>query len=200
MHREALRVALGFSSGTPPQTSCWFPTRCSPCCGERPHECRLSSSWMTCPGSTGPRRRAELCREKAGRERAGLLVTLPGRRGKATSTGQACWNMSSSPWPTRLAAQLVLPRFPDLDPWVMTRVLSTAQGNPLALLELPEALSPRAAIRDGGASVGAAARPAPARAVHVEDRAATAGDQDASPHGGPGRRRGRLRDGSGRRR
>jgi DNA-binding CsgD family transcriptional regulator len=39
------------------------------------------------------------------------------------------------------AAQLVSERFPDLNPWVMTRVLGTAQGNPLALLELPKALS-----------------------------------------------------------
>jgi hypothetical protein len=39
------------------------------------------------------------------------------------------------------AAELVRTRFPGLDPRVRSRVLDTAQGNPLALLELPQALS-----------------------------------------------------------
>jgi hypothetical protein len=39
------------------------------------------------------------------------------------------------------AAQLVAARFPDLDPGVKSRVLGAAQGNPLAQLELPQALS-----------------------------------------------------------
>jgi DNA-binding CsgD family transcriptional regulator len=39
------------------------------------------------------------------------------------------------------AAQLVAARFPGLDPLVRRRVLDVAQGNPLALLELPRALS-----------------------------------------------------------
>ncbi|MFH9089719.1 AAA family ATPase [Streptomyces sp. NPDC017673] len=38
------------------------------------------------------------------------------------------------------AAQLLAERFPGLDPQVRARVLSTAQGNPLALLELPHAV------------------------------------------------------------
>lgn len=38
------------------------------------------------------------------------------------------------------AAQLLADRFPGLDPQIQGRVLSTAQGNPLALLELPQAL------------------------------------------------------------
>ncbi|MFE9357622.1 helix-turn-helix transcriptional regulator [Streptomyces olivaceoviridis] len=38
------------------------------------------------------------------------------------------------------AAQLLAERFPDLGPQVRARVLSTAQGNPLALLELPHAV------------------------------------------------------------
>ncbi|MGN9842020.1 helix-turn-helix transcriptional regulator [Nonomuraea sp. H19] len=39
------------------------------------------------------------------------------------------------------ATQLLTARFPGLDPQVKARVLHTAQGNPLALLELPRALS-----------------------------------------------------------
>ena len=39
------------------------------------------------------------------------------------------------------AAQLVAAVFPGLDPLVRARVLDAAQGNPLALLELPQALS-----------------------------------------------------------
>ena len=39
------------------------------------------------------------------------------------------------------AAQLVADRFPGLDPQVRNRVLQAAQGNPLALLELPQALT-----------------------------------------------------------
>ncbi|GGJ28784.1 helix-turn-helix transcriptional regulator [Streptomyces brasiliensis] len=38
------------------------------------------------------------------------------------------------------AAHLLAERFPGIDPQVRARVLSTAQGNPLALLELPQAL------------------------------------------------------------
>ncbi|MFH9089169.1 AAA family ATPase [Streptomyces sp. NPDC017673] len=38
------------------------------------------------------------------------------------------------------AARLLADRFPRLDPEVRARVLATAQGNPLALLELPQAL------------------------------------------------------------
>ena len=72
--------------------------------------------------------------------RAGLLVAL--RVG-----AQSCFDRAGlpeyelKPLADEASAQLVSSRFPDLDPWVMTRVLSTAQGNPLALLELPEALS-----------------------------------------------------------
>jgi AAA ATPase-like protein len=41
-----------------------------------------------------------------------------------------------------LAADLLVQtRFPGLNPWVRSRVLAAAQGNPLALLELPQELS-----------------------------------------------------------
>ena len=45
------------------------------------------------------------------------------------------------PLDDQAAAQLVAARFPDLDPLVTSRVLGAAQGNPLALLELPQELS-----------------------------------------------------------
>ena len=45
------------------------------------------------------------------------------------------------PLDDQAAAQLVAARFPDLDPLVKSRVLGAAQGNPLALLELPQELS-----------------------------------------------------------
>jgi len=45
------------------------------------------------------------------------------------------------PLDDQAADQLVAARFPDLDPLVKSRVLGAAQGNPLALLELPQGLS-----------------------------------------------------------
>jgi len=45
------------------------------------------------------------------------------------------------PLDDQAADQLVAARFPDLDPLVKGRVLGAAQGNPLALLELPQGLS-----------------------------------------------------------
>ena len=45
------------------------------------------------------------------------------------------------PLDDQAADQLVRTRFPGLDPRVRNRVLGAAQGNPLALLELPQALS-----------------------------------------------------------
>jgi DNA-binding CsgD family transcriptional regulator len=45
------------------------------------------------------------------------------------------------PLDDQAAAELVAARFPGLDPLVKSRVLGAAQGNPLALLELPQALT-----------------------------------------------------------
>ena len=45
------------------------------------------------------------------------------------------------PLDEQAAAQLVAGRFPGIDPQVRNRVLQAAQGNPLALLELPQALT-----------------------------------------------------------
>ncbi|MGW5497016.1 AAA family ATPase [Streptomyces olivaceoviridis] len=71
--------------------------------------------------------------------RAGLLA--------AFRTGSAgCFDVSGLPeLPVRAldeaaASRLLTDRFPDLDSQVRARVLNTAQGNPLALLELPLAL------------------------------------------------------------
>ena len=72
--------------------------------------------------------------------RVGLLV--------AYRTGAPSWfdraglpDFQLKPLADEAAAELVAARFPDLDPRVRSRVLSAAQGNPLALLELPLALS-----------------------------------------------------------
>ena len=96
---------------------------------------------MTCPGSN--RVSAGVLSFAARRlvgSRAGLLVALRvGAQSYFDRAGLPEYELK--PLADEASAQLVSSRFPGLDPWVMTRVLSTAQGNPLALLELPEALS-----------------------------------------------------------
>ena len=73
--------------------------------------------------------------------RAGLLVACrTGAQSYFDRAGLPEYELE--PLADEAAAQLVAARFPDLDPLVKSRVLGAAQGNPLALLELPQGLSP----------------------------------------------------------
>jgi len=140
VHRDALRVALGFGSGAAPDqllVSNAVLALLRRAAARTPLVLIVDDLPWIDRASAGVLSFA--ARRLAG-SRAGLLVSL---RTSAPSyfdrAGLAEYELK--PLADEASAQLVSSRFPDLDPWVMTRVLSTAQGNPLALLELPEALS-----------------------------------------------------------
>ncbi|MFI9543780.1 AAA family ATPase [Streptomyces sp. NPDC052016] len=77
--------------------------------------------------------------------RAGLLAALrTGSPGYFDVSGLP--ELTVRPLDDEAAVHLLTTRFPGLDPQTRARVLDTAQGNPLALLELPQALEE---ARDG---------------------------------------------------
>ncbi|MFG2358812.1 helix-turn-helix transcriptional regulator [Streptomyces sp. NPDC048521] len=71
--------------------------------------------------------------------RAGLLAAFrTGSAGYFDASGLP--ELTVRPLDDEAAVHLLTERFPGLDPQTRVRVLDTAQGNPLALLELPQAL------------------------------------------------------------
>jgi hypothetical protein len=139
-HRDALRVALGFGAGPAP---------------DRLLVSNAALALLRHAAARGPlllmvddlpwidRASADVlgfvARRLAG-SRAGLLVAC--RTGAQSYFDQAGLpEYDLKPLADEAAAQLVTARFPGLDPLVRCRVLEVAQGNPLALLELPRALS-----------------------------------------------------------
>lgn len=140
MHRDALRVALGLESGTAPGqllVSNAVLALLRRAAARVPVVVIVDDVHWIDRASAGALSFA--ARRLAG-SRAGLLVTLRvGAQSYFDRAGLLGYELK--PLADEASAQLVSSRFPDLDPWVMTRVLSTAQGNPLALFELPEALS-----------------------------------------------------------
>ena len=139
-HRDALRVALGFGAGPPPD--------------------RLLVSTATLILLRQVAARAPLLLivddlPWIDRASAGVLGfvarRLPGSRAGllgARRTGAQTYferaglpDYELKPLDDQAAAQLVADRFPGIDPQVRNRVLEAAQGNPLALLELPQALT-----------------------------------------------------------
>ena len=77
--------------------------------------------------------------------RVGLLAAArPGMGGSFDGAGVPTYELG--PLADVAASDLLQARFPGLAPRVRTRVLADAQGNPLALLELPGALSGRQGI------------------------------------------------------
>ncbi|MGD0242222.1 MAG: AAA family ATPase [Streptosporangiaceae bacterium] len=140
VHRDALRVALGFGSGTVPDqllVSNAVLALLRRAAARVPVVLIVDDLPWIDRASAGVLSFA--ARRLVG-SRAALLVTLRvGAQSYFDRAGLPEYDLK--PLADEASAQLVSSRFPDLDPWVMTRVLSTAQGNPLALLELPEALS-----------------------------------------------------------
>jgi DNA-binding CsgD family transcriptional regulator len=140
VHRDALRVALGFGSGAAPDqlllSNAVLALLRRAAAGVPVVLIVDDLHWID-RASAGALSFA--ARRLVG-SRAGMLVSL-------RSGAQSCFDRAGlpeyvlEPLAGKASAQLVNTRFPGLDPWVMTRVLDTAQGNPLALLELPEALS-----------------------------------------------------------
>jgi len=140
VHRDALRVALGLGSGSAPGqllVSNAVLALLRRAAARVPVVLIVDDLPSIDRASAGALSFA--ARRLVG-SRAGLLVTL--RVGaQSYFDGAGLLEYELKPLADEASAQLVSSRFPGLDPWVMTRVLNTAQGNPLALLELPEALS-----------------------------------------------------------
>lgn len=139
-HRDALRVALGFGAGPAPD---WLLVSSAAVAllrhvaGRVPLLPAVDDLPWTDRASAGVLSFA--ARRLAG-SRVGLLV--------AYRTGAPSWfdraglpDFQLKPLADAAAAELVAARFPGLNPRVRSRVLGAAQGNPLALLELPLALS-----------------------------------------------------------
>jgi hypothetical protein len=140
VHRDALRFALGFGAGPPPdrllvssatlvllrQLAARLPLLLI--VDDLPWIDRASAGVLSF-----------VARRLAG-SRAGLLGAR--RTGAQTYFERAGLpEYELMPLDDQAAAQLVADRFPGVDPQVRNRVLQAAQGNPLALLELPQALT-----------------------------------------------------------
>ena len=148
IHRDALNVALGFSDGTPPGKLIVSNAVLALLRQEaivRPVLVVLDDLPWLDRGSAG-------VLSFVARRLAGSQVGLMG----ASRTGEMDFfdhaglpEMEVPRLDDRAAAQLLDSRFPALASAVRERILVEAQGNPLALLELPDALSPtmRASVR-----------------------------------------------------
>ena len=139
-HRDALRVALGFGAGPAPDrllVSNAALTLLRHVAARVPLLLIVDDLPWIDRASAGVL--GFVARRLIG-SRAGLLVA---RRTGADSYFDRAGlpEYELKPLADEAAAALVAARFPGLDPRVMSRVLGAAQGNPLALLELPQALS-----------------------------------------------------------
>ena len=140
VHRDALRVALGFGAGPPPDwllVSNAVLVLLQRAAARAPLLLIVDDLPWIDRASAGVL--SFVARRLAGRG-AGLLV--------ACRTGADSYfdrgglpEYELMPLDDTAATELVAARFPGLDSLVRSRVLGVAQGNPLALLELPEALS-----------------------------------------------------------
>ena len=139
--RDALQVALGFGDGPPPDrllVSNAAAVLLRRAAARAPLVLIVDDVPWIDPASAGVL--SFVARRLAG-SRAGLLVAARSGedRGYFDRTGLPEFGLE--PLDDEAAGRLLSDRFPDLDAAVRTRLLQTAQGNPLALLELPRALS-----------------------------------------------------------
>lgn len=138
-HESALRVALGFGDGATPRASSSRPRSCH--CSCSPHEnSRWSPSSTTSSGSTTP-----------------APTSCPSWPGGSPEPVCAYFRQSARPGALRIRGDvnsltmhslddsesevLLFSRYPDLAEHVRRRIVSEAQGNPLALVELPATLT-----------------------------------------------------------
>jgi DNA-binding CsgD family transcriptional regulator len=139
-HRNALRVALGFGTGPPPDrllVSSATLVLLRHAAARVPLLLIVDDLPWIDRASAGVL--SFVARRLAG-SRAGLLgVRRTGAQTYFERAGLPEYELK--PLDDRAAAQLVADRFPGVDPQVRNRVLRAAQGNPLALLELPQALT-----------------------------------------------------------
>ena len=139
-HRDALRVALGFGAGPAPGrllVSNAALTLLRHVAARVPLLLIVDDLPWIDRASAGVL--SFVARRLAGSRAALLAACRTGAQSYFDRAGLPDYELK--PLDDEAAAQLVAARFPDLDPGVKSRVLGAAQGNPLALLELPQALS-----------------------------------------------------------
>ena len=139
-HESALKMALGLSAGPPPDRLVVSNAALAvlrQAAADRPLLVILDDlPWLDQASS--------LVVGFAARRLAGCRVGLLAASRTGTATifgGSGLPQHEVRPLGSQAAADLVDARFPELAPDVRERVLAEAQGNPLALLELPAALS-----------------------------------------------------------
>jgi len=139
-HRDALNVALGYGEGPPPArllVSTATLTVLRQAAAARPVLMIVDDlPWLD---RASARVLAFVARRLAGSRAGFLAASRPGQESFFERAGLAQHELG--PLDEEAASGLVSSRFPELAPRVRQRVLAEAQGNPLALLELPAALS-----------------------------------------------------------
>jgi DNA-binding CsgD family transcriptional regulator len=138
-HRDALRVALGFGDGPPPDrllVSNAATVLLRRAAADAPLLLIVDDMPWVDRASAGVL--GFVARRLIG-SRAGLLAAARGGEDQGFFDRAGLPRFELKPLDDEAARQLLAARFPDLDATVRTKVLRTARGNPLALLELPRA-------------------------------------------------------------
>ena len=139
-HRDALNVALGYGEGPPPArllVSTATLTLLRQAAAARPVLMIVDDLPWLDRASAGVL--AFVARRLAGSRVGFLAASRPGQESFFERAGLVQHELE--PLDEEAASGLVSSRFPELAPRVRQRVVAEAQGNPLALLELPAALS-----------------------------------------------------------
>jgi DNA-binding CsgD family transcriptional regulator len=139
-HRDALNVALGYGEGPPPDrllVSTATLTALRQAAAARPVLVIIDDLPWLDRASAGVL--GFVARRLAGSCVGILTASRPGQESFFERAGLPRYELG--PLDEQAANTLVGSRFPDLAPRVRQRVVTEAQGNPLALLELPTALS-----------------------------------------------------------
>ena len=139
-HRDALNVALGYGDGPPPDrllVSTATLTVLLQAAAARPVLMVVDDLPWLDRASAGVL--GFVARRLAGSRVGFLAASRPGQESFFERAGLAQHELG--PLDEEAASGLVSSRFPELAPRVRQRVVTEAQGNPLALLELPAALS-----------------------------------------------------------
>jgi len=147
LHRDALEIALGFSDGEPPSrlvVSNAVLVLLRGAAAARPLLLVVDDLPWVDRASAGV---LSFVARRLATSRAGLLGAS--RVGEANFFERAGLpELELQRLDDAAARELLETRFPDLAPTVRERILLEAQGNPLALLELPVALGPATRVSD----------------------------------------------------
>ena len=140
VHRDALNAALGSGEGPPPdrlQVSAATLTALRQAASSSPVLMIVDDlQWLDRASASVL---GFVARRLAGSRLGFLAASRPGQESFFERAGLPRHDLG--PLDDQAANALVKSRFPDLAPQVRQRVVAEAQGNPLALLELPAALT-----------------------------------------------------------